>query len=98
MIDKGHKLAPHLQAIISRSHYIDLAMKSRRDYLVRIRQVIMQGLLDHLTLEEKVDVMTFIEAYADNLRELSLRMALKIGALRKTTTNWEKVAKVTCCR
>lgn len=98
MIDKGHKLAPHLQAIISRSHYIDLAMKSRRDYLVRIRQVIMQGLLDHLTLDEKVDVMTFIEAYADNLRELSLRMALKIGALRKTTTNWEKVAKVTCCR
>jgi len=98
MIDRGHKLAPHLQAMISRSHYIDLAMKNRNDYLVRIRQVIMQGLLKHLTLEERVDVMTFIEAYADNLRELSLRMALKIGALRKTTTNWEKVAKVTCCR
>ena len=98
MIDKGHKLAPHLQAIISRSHYIDLAMKSRRDYLVRIRQVIMQGLLDHLSIDEKVDVMTFIEAYSENLRELSLRMALKIASIRKTNTNWEKVAKVTCCR
>ena len=82
----------------SRSHYIDLAMKSRRDYLVRIRQVIMQGLLDHLTIDEKVDVMTFIEAYSDSLRELSLRMALKIASIRKTTANWEKVAKVTCCR
>lgn len=98
MIDRGHKLAPHLQAIVSRSHYIDLSMKSRRDYLIRIRQVIMAGLLDHLSLDEKVDVMTFIEAYCENLRELSLRMALKIGALRKSTTNWEKVAKVTCCR
>ena len=98
MIDKGHKLAPHLQAIISRSHYIDLAMKSRRDYLVRIRQVIMQGLLDHLSIDEKVDVMTFIEAYSESLRELSLRMALKIASIRKTTANWEKVAKVTCCR
>jgi hypothetical protein len=98
MIDKGHKLAPHLQAMISRSHYIDLAMKNRRDYLVRIRQVIVQGLLNHLTLDEKVDVMTFIEAYADNLRELSLRMALKIASIRKTTKNWGKVAKVTCCR
>ena len=72
--------------------------KSRRDYLVRIRQVIMQGLLDHLTIDEKADVMTFIEAYSESLRELSLRMALKIASIRKTTANWEKVAKVTCCR
>ena len=46
MIDRGHKLAPHLAALVSRAHYIDLAMKSRRDYLVRIRQVIEEGLLE----------------------------------------------------
>ena len=81
MIDKGHKLAPHLSALVSRAHYIDLAMKSRRDYLVRIRQVIDQGLLDHLSFGHRVEVKQFIERNADNLRELSLRMAIKLGHL-----------------
>lgn len=99
MIDRGHKLAPHLQAMVSRAHYIDLAMKSRRDYLVRIRQVVAQGLLQHMDLDAQVDVLTFIESYSDHLRELSLRMALKIASIRKTNnSNWEKVAKVTCCK
>lgn len=98
MIEKGHKLAPHLQAMISRSHYIDLAMKSKRDYLIRIRQVVSQGLLDMLSDEEKSDVLTYIESNSDKLRELSLRMVLKIGGIRQTSTNWERVANITCCR
>jgi len=98
MIEKGHKLAPHLQAMISRSHYIDLAMKSKRDYLIRIRQVVSQGLLDMLSNEEKSDVLTYIENNSDKLRELSLRMVLKIGGIRQTSTNWERVANITCCR
>lgn len=98
MIDRGHKLAPHLQALVSRSHYVDLAMKTRRDYLVRIRQVIKQGLLADLSFAERSDVITFIESNHEKLRELSLRMALKIGALRKQSGNWERIARVTCCK
>ena len=98
MIDKGHKLAPHLQAMVSRAHYVDLAMKSRRDYLVRIRQVIKQGLLAELGHEARADVITFIERNHDSLRELSLRMALKLGALRKQGGDWERVARITCCK
>jgi hypothetical protein len=98
MIFRGHKLAPHLEAMVSRSHYIDLAMKTRRDYLVRIRQVIKQGLLSDLTPQARGEVMAFIEAHAERLRELSLRMAIKIGNLRKTNSNWKKIAAVTCCR
>lgn len=98
MIDKGHKLAPHLQALVSRAHYIDLAMKTRRDYLVRIRQVIREGLLNDLSFEARSDVIMFIEQNHEKLRELSLRMALKIGALRKQGGDWQKVARITCCR
>lgn len=98
MIDKGHKLAPHLQAMVSRAHYVDLAMKSRRDYLVRIRQVIKQGLLGDLGAEARADVIKFIESNHEALRELSLRMALKLGALRKQGGNWERVARITCCK
>ena len=98
MIDRGHKLAPHLSALVSRSHYIDLAMKTRRDYLVRIRQVIDQGLLDHLTVPQRVEVKQFIESNSERLRELSLRMALKLGSLAKQGGNWEKLARITCCK
>jgi hypothetical protein len=99
MIERGHKLAPHLGALVSRSHYIDLSMKTRRDYLVRIRQVIKQGLLKDLTPAQRLDVIAFINTNHDRLRELSLRMALKLGNIRKTTaTNWEKIARITCCK
>ena len=98
MIDKGHKLAPHLQAMVSRAHYIDLSMKSRRDYLVRIRQVVKQGLLSHLTVPQAHDVISFIEQNHDKLRELSLRMAIKLGHLRKQGGDWEKLARITCCK
>jgi hypothetical protein len=100
LIDKGHKLAPHLQALMSRAHYIDLAMKTRRDYVVRIKQVLEKGLLKKsgLTPAQEKDVVDFIEANTDRLRELSLRMALKVGAIRKIGETWQKVARVTCCR
>lgn len=100
MIDKGHKLAPHLQALMSRSHYIDLAMKTKRDYVVRIKQVLEQGLLKKsgLTPTQEQDVVDFIEKNTDKLRELSLRMALKLGSIRKIGDTWMKVARVTCCK
>jgi hypothetical protein len=65
---------------------------------VRIRQVIDQGLLDHLTVTQRVEVKQFIEANSDRLRELSLRMALKLGSLAKQGGNWEKLARITCCK
>jgi hypothetical protein len=101
MIERGSKLAPHLQALVSRAHYIDMAMKTKRDYLIRIRQVIRHGLLRNINLSEEaqLDVVDFIEDNQERLRELSLRMALKIGAIRrKGAANWQKVARVTCCR
>jgi len=100
MIERGHKIAPHLQAMVSRSHYIDLAMKTTRDYLIRIRQVVRQGLLKNVGLDAQGqdDVLRFIETNHANLRELSLRMALKIGAMRRKGGNWQRMAKVTCLR
>jgi hypothetical protein len=98
MIERGHKLAPHLTALMSRSHYIDLTMKTKRDYLVRIRQVVREGMLNYLTNDDKADVMNFIEKNADNLRELSLRMAIKLGNLCNQGGDWKRLARVTCCK
>ena len=101
MIARGSKLAPHLQALVSRAHYVDLAMKTKRDYMVRIKQVIRQGLLTNVGLSStaQAEVLDFLESNQDRLRELSLRMALKVGTIRRRSeSNWRKVARVTCCR
>jgi len=100
LIDGASKIAPHLEAMISRSHYLDLEMKSSRDYIIRIEQVVQEGLLSSrgLTAEEQQDTMDFIYKNQSSLRELSLRMAIKIGDLRKKKPNWEKVARMTLLR
>jgi len=101
IIDKGNKLAPHLAAMVSRSHYIDLAMKTRRDYFIRIKQVVKQGLLSKkgLTKAEERKVMKFIENNQDNLREMSLRIALKLSDLiKRAPRQFETMAKVTVCK
>jgi hypothetical protein len=99
MVMKSHKLAPHLQALMSRSHYIDLAMKTKRDYFVRIKQVVDQGMLASKGLngQEVEEVVSFVEDNINRLRELSLRMVIKISHLRKTDpVNWMRVTAVTC--
>lgn len=98
LIAKGHKLSPHLEALQSRAHYLDLALRTRRDYLIRIKQVIKQGMLKELTNEERNDVMDFIDSNYNNLRELSLRAAIKLATLRRTNGNWKRIAKITMCK
>lgn len=107
MIDKDTKLSKHLEALVTRSHYIDLMMKTKRDYLIRVFQVAQTGLFDQieggLTQEEEDDTLAFIDKYHRNLRECSLRMALKVGNIRKGWTpddaiNWERKALLTCCK
>jgi hypothetical protein len=100
MIERGSKLAPHLEALVSRAHYLDLAMKSKRDYIIRIRQVVRQGLLSNIGLDVngQRDVVDFLEENQDRLRELSLRMALKVGVIRRRGGNWLKTARVLHCK
>jgi len=98
MIERGHKLAPHLQALVSRSMYIDLEMRTKRDFIVRIEQVVKDGLLPNHTEDEVQDILDFIREYADDLRELSLRIAIKIGIIRKQSEDWRRIAWVTCCK
>lgn len=102
MIQQGTKLAPHFEAMISRSHYLDLAMKTKRDYLVRLKQVIREkGMLskEGYSTSQQETLISFIEKEQNSLRELSLRMVLKLAGLMKMNPmGWEKLAKVTCMR
>lgn len=101
LIEQGNRLAPHLQALISRTHYIDLMMKTRRDYIVRIKQVLQAGMLRNkgFTEEDEAEVLEFIETNVNTLRELSLRMVLKVSSLMDISpVSWKKTAFATCCK
>ena len=101
MIAKGHKLAPHLQALTSRSHYVDLAMKTRRDYYIRIKQVVRnEGMLKDMgmTKTDEDEIMKFIDDHMDDLNELSLRTAIKLANLKKMGPEWKRIGKVTLCK
>lgn len=99
-IDRGHRLAPHLEAMMSRAHYVDLSMRSKRDYVVRIKQVVRKGLLTRmgLSVTESDEVVDFIEQNQDRMRKLSLREAQKIATYRKRGGNWKATARVVCCK
>ena len=101
MIASGNKLAPHFEALVSRSHYLDLAMKTKMDYIVRIKQVVRGGMLKSrgFNAAEETMILEFIVNNMERLRELSLRMVVKISGLYKMDTkNWQKLASQTCMR
>jgi len=101
LIESGYKLAPHFEALVSRSHYLDLAMKTKLDYLVRIKQVVRGGMLRDrgFSVSDETMIMEFIVDNVDRLRELSLRMVVKLSGLYKMNpANWQKLAKQTCFR
>jgi len=99
---RSKKLRDHLDALESRCHYIDLQMDTEREKILRIQQVVNDcGMLDAYEFEPcvKDEVVKFIVDNKSMLRELSLRMVLKIADLRKSfPSSWTAMAKTTCMR
>ena len=95
---RSKKLQEHLAALESRCHYIDLRMDTDREKVLRIEQIVKDGMLDSYELEQvsKDEVVDFIKTNRAQMRELSLRTVLKVADLRKSfPTNWQNMAKVT---
>ena len=96
MIDRGTRLAPHFAALISRALYLDLGLKTNRDYYVRIKQVVSEtDMLINYTYEEREELMEFVETHQDAFRDFSLRMVCKLAALYRMGDNWQSLAKMT---
>jgi hypothetical protein len=98
---RSKKLRDHLDALESRCHYLDLTIDTNREKSLRIKQIVNDGMLDAYDLEQiaKDEVVQFIEANADKMRELSLRMVIKIADLRASMpVKWKAVAAMTCMK
>jgi hypothetical protein len=100
---KASKMQPHLDALQSRCHFLDLTVDSERDKMLRIKQVHRDadgGLFaDYdFTQEQTDEIMNFIWDNHNKLREVSLRMCLKVADLVKISANWRELAKATCMK
>jgi len=95
------KLREHLEALESRCHYMDLTIDTDREKMLRIRQVIQDGMLNSYKLSDEVkeDIIDFVDANKNRVRELSLRTVLKVADLAVAfPNNWEIYAENTVMR
>ena len=93
------KLKDHLDAIMSRCHYLDLTMDSSREKLLRCKQIVADGMLNEydLTKAEEDELMNFMIDNKERMREISLRMVTKVADLRKAMpAKWTSMVEVTC--
>ena len=95
------KIKDHLDAIMSRCHYLDLTMDTTREKVLRCKQIVKDGMLNEYEFDKATEdqVVDFMIDQKDRMREISLRMVTKIADLRKAMPEkWQAVAEVTCMR
>ena len=99
-VKKG-KLKDHLEAILSRCHYLDLTLDTMHDKLLRVKQIVREGMLEkyNFSKDEEVGLINYMEENKEKLREMSLRMVNKIADLKKMAPDrWMRLAESTCMK
>lgn len=95
---RSKKLKDHLAALESRCHYLDLTIATEREKMLRIRQIVGDGMLAEYNFseEEQQEIISFVDANKKTLREVSLRTVLKAADLKKSFGDkWKDYAQVT---
>jgi hypothetical protein len=81
-IAKGSSISPHFEALIDRSLYLSLTMRSQDDFLTRLYHV---GIEDKqlesrgLTEEQATEVMDYVVKNANRFYGLSIRLLMQIA-------------------
>ena len=93
-----------MEALQSRSHFLDLTINTERDKMLRVRQVYRDAdpglFVDYnFTKEQEQLILDHMWDNHSKLREISLRMTMKIADLVKISpANWRTLAAATCMK
>lgn len=107
---KGKKLREHLRALESRCHFIDMAFDkpkvrrpikhlNHREMLLWIEKKIKDGMLERYHFGDEVndEIMEYIRENVSYVRNIDLRLAIKLADLRKAFPDtWQDYAAITC--
>jgi hypothetical protein len=98
LISRGNKLAPHLAALRNRSLYLDMGIKTNRELMARIKQVVAESTLFadyNISSAVGVELMTFLTDNVDRLLDLSIRSVEKLATLYSASPDkWENLARL----
>jgi len=100
LIRANNRIAPHLEALVSRAFYLDLNLNSTRELFVRIKDVVTStDMLVDLSESAKETILQYMEDNVTRIREISLRMVLKLSQIYKSSKNNEdfKVMALASC-
>jgi len=92
-------LRKHLDAMISRCHYVNLEITTTRDKLLRVKQIVRDGMLNKYRFEdnEEEQIIQYMTENGEYLNDISLRMATKIADLASSFPHdWREMAETTC--
>ena len=93
---RSPRISNHLQAIVSRCHYMSLGIDSVRQKMIHIKNVAeTTDMLSNHDFDEvgKKEVMDYVMENSHRLREISLRSCIKVADLRKAVpSRWRKFA------
>lgn len=99
---RSQKMKDHLEALQSRCHYLDLTLDTMRDKVLRIKQIAATGaLFEDMGISDIGQdlIIDFLDTNKNKMREMSLRMAIKVAQLYKSfPNNWEAMTKTTCMK
>lgn len=103
-IEKNNKMAEHFKALIDRSMYLCLTLRTKRDFMIRIRQVAegAEGMLANafkLTEEQADEVLDFVTEHQTRFYNLSLRLVGQVAILmRSNPLGWQEDVEATKMR
>jgi hypothetical protein len=99
---KSARLANHLQAILSRSHYLDLKVDTLRERVIHMRNVVetTDMLWEYnFNAADIEDLMGYLMDNIARLQFVDLRTVLKAADLKRAMpTTWRKRADRTLCK
>lgn len=104
IIQSGKRDAEHFKALIDRSMYLCLTLRTRRDFIIRIRHIAggAEGMLVRnfgLTEEQSEEVLDFMVENQTRFYNLSLRLAGQIALCASADPeNWRRDVEATKMR
>ena len=98
-IERKSKIAPHITAFVSRSHYIDVSLETTREQLIRVLMVVgsEEFVIEHNVSKRQIEeLISYIQENVDTFREVSIRLVIKmVDLIRSFPKDWKRIARVT---
>jgi hypothetical protein len=101
IIDAGGSMAPHMEAIISRAVYLDLALHDRKSIMAHVENLAFTTPMlfsKGITHDQVTTAINWLKENCEDLRTLCNRTAQKLAQFIATDDEWEEVARITLLR